>query len=484
LETQQGATFPSRILPRRSVIGNGFSDDFDMSAAQKQADNNGKPRKGFSDDELRAAELAIMEDPNPRPIDGGALRILIDGDCQAREVLERSPCRGGACAEGNLCDNCIATRRYVAVRLHRLDHGRPVHASDRAGYSDSSDQRAPDANGKATPIIVTLADVQARKIEWLWPHWIPRGAVTLFDGDPGLGKSTVAIDLAARVSRGWQMPPAGGPGNGAADVLLLSAEDDLAATIRPRLETAGADLQRVHAFTAIRVGEDEKPPVLPHDLDFIEAFAVDHVVSLIVVDPFMAFLDGNVDAHRDQDVRRALHRMKDLAERTQAAIVLIRHLNKINHSIALYRGGGSIGIVGAARSGILVGVHPDRKEVRVMASTKSNLGPVPRSLTFTLESAGDAARVAWGDEVDLAANDILSAAGANKTTEAERCTAAILDYLAGAAKPSEEVETAMKQAGYSQATFRRAKKAAGIRSHKEGFSGRWMLAPPGEGAQT
>src|SRR5262245_14898412 len=96
------------FYPPRARWKAGLLDGFEMSAPHKRAENNGKPRKHFSDDELRAAELAIMEDANPRPIDEAALRILIDGDRQAKEVLERSPCRGGACAEGNLCDNCTA----------------------------------------------------------------------------------------------------------------------------------------------------------------------------------------------------------------------------------------------------------------------------------------------------------------------------------------------------------------------------------------
>ena len=342
---------------------------------------------------------------------------------------------------------------------------------------------APDADGKASPIILTLADVQARKASWLWVGWIPRGTITILDGDPGLGKSTLALDLAARVSRGWAMPPAAGPGDAQpADVLLLSAEDDAGATIRPRLEAAGADLARVHLFDAVRVGDDQKPPVLPYDLDFIERCILDRGVALVIVDSFMAYLDGAIDSHRDQDVRRAMHKIKEISERTQAAFLLIRHLHKLIHSVALYRGGGSIAIVGAARSGIIVGRHPDHKDVRVIASNKSNLGPAPRSLSYTLDSVGDVARVAWGDEVELTANDILATPATGKTTAAERCTAAILDYLAGAAKPSEEVTAAMVNAGYSEGMVKRARKAAGIRAFKEEFSGRWMLTPTAQGA--
>lgn len=353
------------------------------------------------------------------------------------------------------------------------------HPADRLPAPSKNGKPAPqEANRHAEPIIINLADVQARKVNWLWQRWIPRGAIAILDGDPGLGKSTIALDLAARVSRGWVMPPAGGPGDATpADVLLLSAEDDPAATIRPRLEAIGADLSRVHLFEAVRVGDDNRPPVLPYDLDFIEKRILERNVTLVIIDPFVAYLDGAIDAHKDQDVRRAMHRIKDIAERTQAAFVLIRHLNKLIHSVALYRGGGSIAIVGAARSGIIVGRHPDQKDVRILASNKSNLGPVPRSLSYSLEPVGDVARIAWGDETDLTANDILTTTATGKTTAVDRCAAAILEYLAGVAKPSKEVEERMRNAGFSEATIKRARKASGLRAYKETFSGQWMIAP-------
>src|SRR5262249_4510857 len=132
----------------------------------------------------------------------------------------------------------------------------------------------PAAKGETTrrAIACRLADVKPEAVAWLWENRIARKALTIVDGDPGLGKSTIMIDLAARVTRGWNMPPAGGPNSevltGA--VLLLSAEDHLANTIRPRLDAAGADVTKVFALEAIRTGEEESPPVLPFDLDVLE----------------------------------------------------------------------------------------------------------------------------------------------------------------------------------------------------------------------
>ncbi|HMF15144.1 MAG TPA: AAA family ATPase, partial [Gemmataceae bacterium] len=149
------------------------------------------------------------------------------------------------------------------------------------------------ADEKLEPVIRRVEDVKKLPVEWLWNARVPRGMVSLCDGDPGCGKSTLSCDLAARVSRGWAMPsePADGQVKKPAGVLLLNAEDDPERTIRPRLDAASADVKRVHILTAIRLGaDDERPPVLPYDLPLIEDFIRDEGIALVVVDPFMAFL--------------------------------------------------------------------------------------------------------------------------------------------------------------------------------------------------
>jgi hypothetical protein len=287
-------------------------------------------------------------------------------------------------------------------KLLRLVLDAPTAGQDEDGPSETADGPA--------AVLTRLDTVTPQPVSWLWRGHIPRGAVTLLDGDPGLGKSTIAIDLAARVSRGWAMPPAAGPVEGAEPegVLLLTAEDDLRCTVRPRLEAAGADMARVHSFDAVRTGDHERPPVLPFDLALVEARVKEEGIALIIVDPFAAFLDSAIDGHRDSDVRRCLHSLKLLAERTGAAILIIRHLNKLIGGPAVYRGGGSIGITAAARSALVVGRDPADAGRHVLASVKCNVGRMPPSLAYHLASVTeDVARIAWGGEVDLSADDIL-----------------------------------------------------------------------------
>jgi hypothetical protein len=342
--------------------------------------------------------------------------------------------------------------------------------SQRAGAPGDKD--APPA----VPVVVRLDEVTPLAVEWLWPGWIPRGTLTLLDGNPGVGKSTLALDLAARLTRRLAMPRCEGQTSEPAGVLLLSAEDDLERTIRPRLDAAGADMTKVHALTAIRVGEEEQPPVLPLDLDSIEAIITKERIGLVIVDPFMAYLDSQINAHKDQDVRRCLHRLKLLAERTGAAIVLIRHLNKLNYPVAMYRGGGSIGIIGAVRSALMAGRHPDEPHGLVLAPVKCNLGPMPKSVTYSLHPVGNVARIGWGQETDLTADDILRPSSASGgESKAEQF---LRETLASSPIEAVKVYELAKKAGISEASIKRAKKKTGVESFKDGFAKGWQWRLP------
>ncbi len=191
------------------------------------------------------------------------------------------------------------------------------------------------------PIIVQLSDVVAETVRWLWHGWMPSGTLVVLDGDPGLGKSTLTLDLTARITTGRLMPPGeGGDLRGPGCVLLLGAEDVLRYTVRPRLDAAGADNERVFALEGFRAADGHERPVgLPADLERMEEFIVGRGISLVVVDPLMAYLGTDIDAHKDQDVRRCLRPLARLAERTGTTILLLRHLNKLSGGPALYRGG-------------------------------------------------------------------------------------------------------------------------------------------------
>lgn len=262
----------------------------------------------------------------------------------------------------------------------------------------------------ATAKVVTLDRVEPEDVMWLWPGRIPLGKLTIIDGDPGLGKSLVSLDVAARLSAGKPMPDGAQPDIiGPASVVLLSVEDGLADTIRPRLDLAGAVTRNVAAITSVPDAKgNDRPLVLPDDWHHIEHVVNQHAARLIVLDPLMALLGGTVNSYNDQQVRLALTPGVQLAERTGAALVVIRHLTKADGGKAIYRGGGSIGITGAARSVLLVGKDPqdETEERRIIASVKSNLGARPRSIAYRI-AGGIHPSVQWLGETDHTADSLV-----------------------------------------------------------------------------
>jgi AAA domain len=301
-----------------------------------------------------------------------------------------------------------------------------------------------------------------------------RGKLHLAEGDPDLGKTTAALDLAARVSTGASMPDCT-PGIAAAGVVIASAEDGLADTIRPRLEAAGADLERIVALTAIVDAHGERMPGLPSDLAAIEAAIARVDAALVIIDPLMAYLDATVNSWRDQDVRRALAPLARLAERTGCAIVAIRHLNKSAGSHALYRGGGSIGIIGAARVALLVAQDPDDPERRILATVKNNLAPHPPSLAFRLlgDERHGAARIEWLGESKLGASALLAMpADEDERGALDEACEVLRTILADGPVPAKEAEREAYAAGLSRATLLRARKVAGVSAERVGGLGR------------
>jgi len=310
-------------------------------------------------------------------------------------------------------------------------------------------------------------------VEWLWDGRLPFGKLVLVDGDPGLGKSAATLDIAARVSSGAGFPdsarcePAG--------VILLSAEDGLADTIRPRLDAAGADVGRILSLATVE-DEDGHPRLLsiPDDLEVIEKGIERVGAGLIVVDPLMAFLSGKADSNKDQDVRKALAPLADLADRSGVCVVVVRHLNKSPHSNPLYRGGGSIGIIGAARAGFVVAKNPQNEDQRILATTKNNLSASSASLAFTLEDADNGAvKIVWTGESELGAKDLLATSQDGEKAEAlNEAVEFLQDILSEGPVSAEEVKREAEEAGISEATLRRAKKELDIHSQRNNDSGK------------
>jgi hypothetical protein len=318
--------------------------------------------------------------------------------------------------------------------------------------------------------------VQAEAVKWLWPGRIPLGKITILQGDPGLGKSTITLDIAARLTRGNSMPD-GSPSDlpEPSNVLLLSAEDGVADTLRPRLDALGADQAR------ISVPWDEHEHLsIPSDTGLIGR-AIEQVgARLIVIDPLAAFLDANINSWSNQQVRRALGPLKGLAERHSTAVLCVDHLNKRSGIAAVHRGNGSMGFSAAARSVLMAGKRPNEDGEFVLAGVKTNLAARPASLAYrTVQAANGSVCIEWLGECAVTADELGGVspdiASLSKAKEAEDF---ILARIGSASVLARVLEKECLANGISQRTYKRARKSLGVVAKPAGFSGEWILSLP------
>lgn len=333
---------------------------------------------------------------------------------------------------------------------------------------------------------VQLADVEPETLRWLWPGRIPVGKLTLLYGDPGLGKSFLTMDIASRVSTGAGWPDRPGEQFEPGGTLLLTAEDGLADTVRPRLDAAGADVSRIEAIEAVRMPDGgERALNLAEDLRLIEErIAEREDVRLFIIDPLSAYC-GKADSHSNAEVRGMLAPLAKLAERHGVAIVAVSHLNKGAGGRAMYRAMGSLAFIAAARAGWLVVEDENDPVKRLMLPTKMNLAEKPSGMAYTLRASGVGGipSVAWSAEaVDLSADDALAALGGNDAdagSAREEAEEWLADALALGPLPAKEIKGRAEDDGIAERTLNRAKKRLGIVSERTGFhDGAWCWRLP------
>jgi putative DNA primase/helicase len=326
--------------------------------------------------------------------------------------------------------------------------------------------------------MVRMSDVAAEDVSWLWPGRIPAGMISVLDGPPKVGKSSVVVDLAARITTGRSWPVGTGTNEPRA-VILIGHEDSPAHTIRPRLDAAGADPARVHLLTEI----SGRLPELPTDVDEIEKAIVSTRAALVVFDPISAYL-GGADLHRDNEVRAALAPLAAVAERTGAAILFLRHLRKSGGVDAISRGLGSVAIGALARCMMMVLADPDDDAAKLLTWPAINVASQPRSIRWRFEVAptGKPPRISWDDNsCDITADQVLDRQdGRQREPSAlERAKDWLRTQLAGGRVPSAELKARSEAAGIAEMTMKRARQALGVRPVRDGHAGAWYSELPG-----
>ena len=305
------------------------------------------------------------------------------------------------------------------------------------------------------PQLVRASDIRPVAVSWLWTSWLPVGKLVLLEGDPGCGKSSIAIDLAARLTSGSPMPT--GQGVDPAGVVILNAEDGIEDTVRPRLDAAGADCERVHLWDWQSV-----LPRLPDSADWLADRIVEHEVKLVILDTLTTFLASGIDSHRDQDVRRALTPLVKTAAEYGTAVLAVRHLNKGQQSNAMHRGMGSMAFTGLARAVWHAGPHPD-EDAMVLAAVKNNLAQNAHAMRYRVSDSNGAPVITWEGPCDLVADDLVAQPASTPSAVAE-AVEWLEEQLTGHEVPSTQLAQDAVEAGISHATYRRARKHLDVTS--------------------
>ena len=317
--------------------------------------------------------------------------------------------------------------------------------------------------------LIRMSDIQPEEVQWLWYPYIPLGKLTVIQGDPGEGKTTFVLAMIAALTKGEALPEREplDPVN----ILYQTAEDGLADTIRPRLDALGADCSRVLVI-------DESKRELSLSDERIRQAMEETGAKLLVLDPLQAYLGAEVDMHRANEVRPILKRLGSVAEQMGCAVVLIRHLNKMQGQKSGHRGMGSVDFQAAARSVLLVGRAKEDPQLRIVVPDKSSLAPEGESIAFALDPEQG---FQWKGYCAYNAEELLGGSTKQvqtKTMQAEETLRNLLDKPA----PAEEILRRITAAGISERTLMTAKKNLGVLSEKRGGQWFWRL-PSGQGCK-
>ncbi len=452
----------------------------------------------FNRDDLRAIFRAMLAiDSEGKPLDLVSVAVRLEEDGTLGEV-------GGPLVLKSLADDApyvihvgewcekirdTAERRRLAcdaLAVSRMAGDAGVSTEslrDRllASANNLSHNGKPRTHATAEAIVVRLCDVEEQEVEWLWPNRIPLGKLTLLAGDPGLGKSFVTVDMAARVSTGAGWPDCYSQNQPIGSVIMFNCEDDIADTVLPRLKRAGGDPSKVIALQGVTMIDAEtghrrqRGFSLDADLPkLIEVLEENRDVRLVVIDPVSAYC-GATDSHKNADIRAMLAPMADMASKYRVAIVMVTHLSKGSGGKAVYRAMGSLAFAAAARAVWHVAKDHDDDKRRLILLAKINISEESTGLAYRLQDGA----VCWEETpIVMTADEHLE-----KETQPERKPRGngeqgqavqqvkewLVEKLTGCSMLAKTVKQLADDADIAPATLKRAKRLAAVKSERIGF---------------
>ena len=338
-----------------------------------------------------------------------------------------------------------------------------------------------------TAALLRMSEVESEPIDWLWERWIPGAMFTILGGYAGDGKSTVMASIIAALTTGAPLPDGAVPAR-RTNVLLLSAEDDAAFAIRPRLDLHGADTSRVLAVQgALREDGRTRWFDLKRDVALMRDAIRVHDIGLVVIDPLSSYLPRS-DRNNEGEIRDTLQPLLGLTEETGIAVVGIMHVGKAGDGRrASQRLLGSTAFTALARSVLMIADQPDERQpediaehgkLKVLQVVKSNysIPPAPQGFRRPLDAA-----IRWLGPAEVTVEECLAVSPRARGPEAKElgdATAFLSELLKAGPVRTSEVMTQARGQVFSERTLRRAKKQLGVVANRVSPTGPWEWALP------
>lgn len=309
--------------------------------------------------------------------------------------------------------------------------------------------------------LINMEDIKCENVEWLWYPFVPYGKITIIQGDPGEGKTTLVLQMIAKLTRGETI--INSETKEPINVIYQTAEDGLSDTIKPRLVAANADCSKVLVI------DDKETPLTMLDVRLEKAIS-ETGARLVVLDPIQGFLGADVDMHRANEIRPVMKHIAEIAEKYRCAIILVGHMNKNSNGKSSYRGLGSIDFQAAARSVLIVGRVKGEPEVRVVCHVKSSLAPEGKSIAFRLDKEEG---FQWIGEYDVSVDDLLAAD--NRGQKVREAKEFLKEILKSGSMTQKEISEEAENHGIKNKTLWNAKSDLKVESVKIGNQWFWML---------
>jgi hypothetical protein len=310
-------------------------------------------------------------------------------------------------------------------------------------------------------LLTPLSAIEPCEVDWLWEPYLPKGMLSLLSGDPGAGKTYLALAIAAALSKG--RTPANTKQSQAVNTIYLSRENSPEFVVRPRFDLLGGDANRFY--------------LLPDTVSLDDASTLDSAIrdvraGLVIVDPFQSFIGSDVDTYRANETRPILDGLIEIASETACCILLVRHLSKSSGGRAIHRGLGSVDITAAARTELLAGVASDDDSKRAIIQIKNNVGPIGEPLGYRVNNEG----LTWTGKSDLTAQDLLSPdCPTPERSHKQLANEYLKEKLASGPRLQSELAT---ESLFAERTLQRAAASLGVKKSRVGERGPWQWQLP------